>query len=1005
MNKVLKKLLIKFQYTICLFIVMLSASANAQVSLYDFTQTTSTYTPIVGGSVVATATTASGAGSLDDINYTLPTSTIPFNFNFSGAVYTGYVINTNGYITFGSTSPSTNGYLPLSTTTPYSGAVSAMGGDLNSYFITGNTSQTGEIRQQTIGTSPNRIHVIQYKNFRIKSSATTFGAAMNFQIRLFETSNKVEIVYAFSGTFGSATYQVGLRGANNTYPTNIKNRSVVTGSQNWATSINGTSNAVTCQLSSTLAPASGLTFQFTPTLCTAPISGFAYPVSTTTATLNWTNLGTGGTFKVEYGPVGFTVGTGTIINTSNTSQVITGLSVGTQYSFYVQRLCGGSSGNSILGGPFNFFTGSNGEDCSSAINLNVSTICSYTLVNSGLSINGSASNCSDVTGNQAKNDVWYKFTAPNNGSKLIITTQAGTVNDWVMELWTSCAGGGTVVKCGDDQNAFMPEIQLCQNEYIGGQVYYIRTWTYNSALAGTMNLCVYQTTGCPLPPANDNCTTAEPLSINPPTSCPVAAITYTTVNATSTTEAASCDAATGKRDVWFTFNTGNYGNLQLTITPLTATNLKAQLFFECGGFEISCYSPANGSYTLTGLNPQADYELRVWTDAAGVGTFRICLADICEDPTANISGSVVMCVGATTPLQVDLTGFSPWTFVYNNGVSNQTVTTSTSPYTLNVSPTVNTNYNLVSVNSLYCAGSVSGTGVVNILATPVVTLANFSPVCENVITSLSGGSPSGGSYSGTGVQSGSFFGNIAGVGSHIITYTYGQGLGCQRSASKPITVLKAPRITGFSPTTAPVGSNVAISGLNLAEVNSVKFNNIPSTQFTVINDFAVHATVPATATTGLLKVTNSLGCISSTVDPFAVGIPAAGANLTLKVFIQGFYAGSNTLNPVTDPANAPTNVDTITVELHNQFAPYNLITSKRAPINTSGSGLFLFPSIYSGNSYYIVIKHRNSIETWSRVPINLPLGGSNYNFTIVGSGQRSLLPSVLDKKEIIPVSE
>jgi hypothetical protein len=87
------------------------------------------------------------------------------------------------------------------------------------------------------------------------------------------------------------------------------------------------------------------------------------------------------------------------------------------------------------------------------------------------------------------------------------------------------------------------------------------------------------------------------------------------------------------------------------------------------------------------------------------------------------------------------------------------------------------------------------------------------------------------------------------------------------------------------------------------------------------------------------------------------------------------------------------------------LAPYGLVTSRKGPINTSGNGLFIFPAIFSGNSYYVVIKHRNSIETWSKQPISLPLGGSNYNFTISGSGQRSLLPNVFNQKEVIPVTE
>jgi len=209
----------------------LCPSATAQVSSMNFTQTTSTYTEIIGGTVVATASGTSGASSLDDVIYTLGTGTIPFNFTFDNVAYTEFKISTNGFLTFGATAPSatgsTTGYTPISASTAYAGAISPLGRNLNAYFFAGTPAQTGEIRYQTLGTSPNRIFVVQWKNFKtFNTSGTTFGPVLNFQIRLFEGSNAIEMVYNCSGAFVSSTAQVGLRGANNLFPSNVNNRSV-----------------------------------------------------------------------------------------------------------------------------------------------------------------------------------------------------------------------------------------------------------------------------------------------------------------------------------------------------------------------------------------------------------------------------------------------------------------------------------------------------------------------------------------------------------------------------------------------------------------------------------------------------------------------------------------------------------------------------------------------------------------------------------------------------------
>jgi len=68
-------------------------------------------------------------------------------------------------------------------------------------------------------------------------------------------------------------------------------------------------------------------------------------------------------------------------------------------------------------------------------------------------------------------------------------------------------------------------------------------------------------------------------------------------------------------------------------------------------------------------------------------------------------------------------------------------------------------------------------------------------VCENTITSLFGGSPSGGFYSGPGVFSGRFNASSAGVGSHTITYTYTHDDGTTESATDIMEVYSHPEVS------------------------------------------------------------------------------------------------------------------------------------------------------------------------------------------------------------------
>jgi hypothetical protein len=95
---------------------------------------------------------------------------------------------------------------------------------------------------------------------------------------------------------------------------------------------------------------------------------------------------------------------------------------------------------------------------------------------------------------------------------------------------------------------------------------------------------------------------------------------------------------------------------------------------------------------------------------------------------------------------------------------------------------------------------------------------------------------------------------------------------------------------------------------------------------------------------------------------------SGSATLSLTAFFEGLYAGSSTMTAA--PFNAdntlPSSIaDTITVELHLANGTFDLAYSVTDTISVNGTASISFPGGAVGNYYYLVVKHRNSLETWS----------------------------------------
>ena len=106
--------------------------------------------------------------------------------------------------------------------------------------------------------------------------------------------------------------------------------------------------------------------------------------------------------------------------------------------------------------------------------------------------------------------------------------------------------------------------------------------------------------------------------------------------------------------------------------------------------------------------------------------------------------------------------------------------------------------------------------------------------------------------------------------------------------------------------------------------------------------------------------------------------------LEVDALLSGYHKTGATMRTVLLNAgitNAmPHQTDSITVELHNASAPFSVVAVCKTIIDTLGNIPCLFENSFLGESYYLVIKHRSSIQTWSAAPV-LFTANSQYNFT------------------------
>jgi hypothetical protein len=729
---------------------------------HTYTQSVGTYTAITGGTVFLNNASA----SMDDIVST--SITIP-TFKFNNINYTNIFISTNGFITFGATAPSTTNYDPIGSTETYAGAVAGFGTDLNKA-----TTGTPEIRYQTIGTE----FIVQYRDMgRYSGTGTT--DRLSFQIRLNTVGNTVKVVYDAPALVGAATFdpEVGLRGPNNTFTTNVHNRLVLSTTGPWVGSTQGTTNTSVCFIDSSVPatkPAAGTTFLWTPvtaattTYSWSPATGLSSttivnPVASPTVTTTYTLTATSGSCAA-------------IDQVTVTVLSAAGTSAGPDAT-----ICAGTSTPlSATGGGTYSWSPATGLSSTTIANpvatptvtttytVTVSSgTCTYTdavtitvtplpVANAGSDVAVCAG--SSATLNATGGTTYSWFPATGLSSTTIanpVATPATTTTYTVTVGNGSCTSTDivvvtvnpvTVANAGSD-------VTICSGSSTtltatGGTTY---SWLPATGLSST--------------------------TIANPVATPTATTTYTV-----TVTNGSCTATDV---VLVTVNTvtANAGT-DATICSGSSTTLSAT-----GGTSYA-WSPATGLSSTTIANPVATptstttYTLVATTGSCSATDLVTVTVNSAPVAPASISGSATVCEGSTQTYSVASDpNISSYSWVLPSGWSGASSTNS-------INATAGANSGVIMVTASNSCGSASPvTFNVTVNPLPVVTVSSFGIVCVAASPfTLSGGTPTGGTYSGTGVSGGTTFTPAtAGAGTFPIVYTYSDGT-CSNTATDNIIV-------------------------------------------------------------------------------------------------------------------------------------------------------------------------------------------------------------------------
>lgn len=357
-------------------------------------------------------------------------------------------------------------------------------------------------------------------------------------------------------------------------------------------------------------------------------------------------------------------------------------------------------------------------------------------------------------------------------------------------------------------------------------------------------------------PANNLCANAT--SLTPAANCNLTSGTTTGASEDPYPDP-SCDMPGVYNDVWYSFNSGAFTSLNLTVNLGTAALIGVEFYSTCGTLAAGLSlggTPGNCDFNtnapnptvITGLTPNTTYRMRMFTNASydTPGTFTACLTTP-PPPTVSVN-STSICAGQSVTLTAT-PSTAGGTYLWSNGATTPTIT---------VTPNATTSYSVTYSNN----GTASGSGTVTVNPVPSINGGQDQTVCAGASVTLNG--TGGVSYTwDNGITNG-----VAFVANATTTYTVTgtNANGCTNTDQVTVTVNAAPTVNAINSQTLCAGASasaVTFSGTAGATYSWVNSNTSIGLAASGTGNIAVFTASNATANpiTGTITVTpTQAGC-------------------------------------------------------------------------------------------------------------------------------------------------
>ncbi|MDF3079193.1 MAG: hypothetical protein K0S09_3082 [Sphingobacteriaceae bacterium] len=382
--------------------------------------------------------------------------------------------------------------------------------------------------------------------------------------------------------------------------------------------------------------------------------------------------------------------------------------------------------------------------------------------------------------------------------------------------------------------------------------------------------------------------------------------------------------------------------------PNTSTDQDAShTFAASGAYQISLtVTAANGCsatlvkpLTILGSIPKADFNV-------------LSANQLCSDEPVIFEDKATLAFGEITKIEwyFDNSNYpSDPSYIQTDNTPNLragTVKQYSFSYPAFHSPMTKTvNVRMKAYSGQVCAGEV--TKIITLKAVPLVVFNPIPGICEELdaiqLTEASETTsfPGSGIYSGDGVSSSGIFDpEIAGVGTHTITYTFTGSNGCVNSQSQDVSVYKTPTVNAGTDQVILLGGQFTLSPTTTGDNLTYKWS--PATGLTR-DDVANPIAKPDDDITYSVTITTGEGCTA-----------------TDDIFIKVLKSPEvpNTFTPNNDGVNDTWNIKYLesypgaTVDIFNRYGTkvYTNITGYSQPWDGTVNG----EALPAGTYYYII---------------------------------------------------